>query len=125
MKKRRQIWFRGQSIHTDIWVYGYLVEENTRSFICTGELIHAAMLPSRFEVNSHEVYPDSVGQYTGIDDLNDVKIYEGYNIKANDSNTVFTVIYGKGRFYGISEDGDEYGSYTFHFDAPNVKVIVL
>ena len=65
----REILFRGKSPVTKEWVYGDLFQHGEQRFIMTGG-------------HNIEVDPESVGQFTGLSDENDVKIFEGDIIKA-------------------------------------------
>lgn len=71
----REITFRGKSVSTGEWVYGYpigRVENSGRPcqgkfFIDNGEPFNTAV----------EVEPTTVGQYTGYDDADGKDVYEG------------------------------------------------
>ncbi|MCF7796117.1 YopX family protein [Patescibacteria group bacterium] len=71
----RDIEFRGISIAYDSFIYGYYYENNDKSFIVTKKGNHI------------QVHKNSVGQYTGRKDTNNVKIYENDIVKFNKQAT--------------------------------------
>lgn len=56
----REIKFRGKSLKSDKWIYGELQEDDDTS-----------------HVNGCRVDPNTVGEYTGVNDKNGNEIYEG------------------------------------------------
>ena len=96
----RKIKFRGKRVKNNEWVYGYLVGEN---IILNDVFIDAN---NEFGVESYYlVKPETVGQYTGLNDMNDVEIFDDDIVQdSDDTNEVGVVIYGEGAFYVIFEN---------------------
>lgn len=62
----REILFRGKSVKKDVWVYGYLICSDGKAWIADNYYgIH------------YEVIPETVGQFSGLNDKNEKKIFEG------------------------------------------------
>lgn len=83
----REIIFRGKSLVDEAWKYGYYtkIEDN---YIRDGDFLNM-------------VKPETVGQYTGLQDKNGVKIFEGDVLleRSEEFGDVYVkVVFGKGAF---------------------------
>lgn len=89
----REILFRGKRSDNGKWVYGYLDCDMTQKlvFIRTPREIHT-------DVNM--VYPSTVGQYTGLTDWNEKRIFEGDIVRcvAGMTEANMVVIFEDGEF---------------------------
>ena len=89
----RQIEFRGKLLNTNVWIYGNLrihlvdgdlEQKDSRYFI---EYNHMDKF-GKVHRDSYEVDPSTVGQFTGLFDKNDIKIYEGDIVELEDRYVV-------------------------------------
>lgn len=110
----REIKFRGKSKKDGKWLYGYLGESKFK--ILNTEYSERVIFDNVWEFNSDNcafivkdlaVDPETIGQFTGINDINNNSVYEGDLVRVMIAYTpaIFQVLYAGGAFCLADKDG--------------------
>ncbi|HBK0258424.1 TPA: hypothetical protein LEU03_002190 [Listeria monocytogenes] len=103
----REIEFRGKRIDNGEWVYGNLMQfEDSATFIFADERKGASTLTyAHFIINNmHAIDEKTIGQYTGLKDKSDNKIFEG-DIGWDEHNECYGVVkFEEGKFLYVWEN---------------------
>lgn len=101
----REILFRGKRLGDVEWVYGSLHIEYGETTKDGNRAIDYRILGMRGEC--YYVNPSTVGQYTGLEDKNGKRVFEGDVIKCEDSSqAVYGIVkYGQFKSYTVEQIG--------------------
>ena len=113
----REILFRGKRVFDSEWIYGDLIKSEEKFYIHPQRNLVEVNKSIGNKIVMHEVIPETVGQYIGLRDIDDVKIFEGdiiqhivhkdkYKLIYDEDEYVYNLkrLEGKGYLYlGIDE----------------------
>jgi len=92
----REHLYRGKDIHTNKWVFGNLViTECEHPAPEITDKIKQYHISAGFEDRVYEVTPETVGEFTGLLDIKNARIFEGDIIKIKYQGTLCEIRYGK------------------------------
>ena len=96
---KREILFRGESKNTGEWVFGNLFDKDTKGRTHIGTTVRMCF----------DIDPETVGQFTGITDMDGAKIFEDDIFKIGAEEGVFTVKFDYGCFLAYDGNGEQVG----------------
>lgn len=100
---------RGKRVDDGKWTEGYFFKSWNKVFLLWGMTGDSP--------NMEEVVPETVGQYTGIEDDNDVRIFEGDIVEVSyDDGTAYTTeVRAYGNTLCVDVEGEDYDYTSFDF----------
>ena len=98
----REILFRGKRVDNDEWTEGFFFKSWNKVFLLWGMTGDSP--------NMEEVKPETVGQYTGFRDDQDVRIFEGdiVEVRYDDDTAYLTEVRADGNTLCVDVEGEEY-----------------
>lgn len=85
----REKLFKGKRVDNGEWVYGYLSEINCINSVVIDDSVG-------FKTNDEfEVIPESVGLYTGAEDIMGIDIYQNDIVQSGMTGAIYVIMFGE------------------------------
>lgn len=104
----RAIKFRSQRSYDGKWVYGDLENSPIGKFCRIHEYKENGYYKGAVDVD-----PETVGQFTGLQDAHGTDVYEGDIVRYQRNNKTYQVVFKDGIFWGEGENGNGCAAHFF------------
>ena len=111
----RTIKFRGKTTTGAIWKYGYYYAYDTQ-FGLKHFIREVEEDPGIRSIHDYEIDPETLGQYTGLQDVEGVDIYEGDTVQTPFVDPIFGDTVGEVEGGPISKVGFNMGDFVVEYD---------